>query len=147
MFKVILVAVDGSEHAKRALHVACDMSKRYGAALHLIHTPQLDTTALALDAGIHVGDPGLEQIREAGEVVISDAKAAAQSGGVTPASAMVSEIGSFSVADGVVERAKAVNADVIVMGRRGLGGVGSFFLGSVSQKVAHESPCACLTVH
>ena len=37
--------------------------------------------------------------------------------------------------------------DLIVMGSRGLSGIGSFFLGSVSDKVSHHTPCPVLIVH
>ncbi len=37
--------------------------------------------------------------------------------------------------------------DLIIMGRRGLSGVSSFFLGSVSDKVTHHAVCPVLVVH
>jgi len=46
----------------------------------------------------------------------------------------------------IVAAAREASADLIVIGRRGLGGVGSALLGSVSLKVGHLAECACLTV-
>src|SRR5690349_21187939 len=37
MFRKILVAIDGSQHAREALDIATDMAQRYGAALGLLH--------------------------------------------------------------------------------------------------------------
>ena len=37
MMKSILVALDGSESATRALAMASDLAMRYGAVLHLVH--------------------------------------------------------------------------------------------------------------
>ncbi len=39
MFRTIISAYDGSDHAKRAIPVACDLAKKYGAALWLCQTP------------------------------------------------------------------------------------------------------------
>ena len=46
----------------------------------------------------------------------------------------------------IVYQAEANAADLIVMGRRGLGDLGGLLLGSVSHKVAQLASCACLTV-
>jgi nucleotide-binding universal stress UspA family protein len=47
---------------------------------------------------------------------------------------------------GILSVANEENADIIVMGRRGLGDLAGLLLGSVSRKVSHLGECACLTV-
>lgn len=49
-------------------------------------------------------------------------------------------------ADEIITVAKQKQADLIVMGAKGLGAVGRFFLGSVSTKVAQHSSCSVLVV-
>ena len=49
-------------------------------------------------------------------------------------------------ADEIIAIAKQKQADLIVMGAKGLGAVGRFFLGSVSTKVAQHSSCSVLVV-
>lgn len=49
-------------------------------------------------------------------------------------------------ADEIIAVAKQKQADLIVMGAKGLGAVGRFFLGSVSIKVAQHSTCSVLVV-
>ena len=49
-------------------------------------------------------------------------------------------------ASAILAVAKEADADLIVMGRRGLGDLAGLLLGSVSQKVTHLAECACLTV-
>ncbi len=49
-------------------------------------------------------------------------------------------------ASAILDVAKAVDADLIVVGARGLGAVGRFLRGSVSTRVAHHSPCNVLIV-
>ena len=46
----------------------------------------------------------------------------------------------------ILNIANEEHADIIVMGRRGLGDLAGLLLGSVSHKVAHLAECACLTV-
>lgn len=43
--------------------------------------------------------------------------------------------------------AKDWNADLIVMGRRGLSGLQEVFLGSISNYILHHAPCSVLIVH
>jgi nucleotide-binding universal stress UspA family protein len=49
-------------------------------------------------------------------------------------------------ADEIIAVAKQKQADLIVMGAKGLGAVGRFILGSVSTRVAQQSPCSVLVV-
>ena len=46
----------------------------------------------------------------------------------------------------IVEMAKKWEADLIVMGRRGLCGLSEMLLGSVSNSVVHHAPCSVLLV-
>jgi nucleotide-binding universal stress UspA family protein len=46
----------------------------------------------------------------------------------------------------IVEQARALNADVVVMGKRGLGGLHGILVGSVSVRVAHRLPVPLLLV-
>lgn len=143
MFTSILVAVDGSEPAGRALIAACDIAKRYDAKLHLAHTPQIDTFSYAMGAGVVDIPPTAEEIMAAGTQVLADAAAVAKSKGVTPAT---KTLGAGDPAKHVIETAKANGVDLIVTGRRGLGSLSSLVLGSTSQRIAHDAPCAILTV-
>ncbi len=49
-------------------------------------------------------------------------------------------------AHAIVETAKKVNADLIVMGTRGLSGLKHVMLGSVAERTIRISPCPVLTV-
>lgn len=143
MFSNILVAVDGSDQSNHALATACDIAQKYQSKLHLVHSPQLETVALAVGSGAFSVEPSPEKINEAGKKVIDAAVEQAQRQGCSTESTI---IGNAYPADEILESAKKVDADLIVMGRRGLGGIASLLLGSISGKVSQESPCACLTV-
>lgn len=49
-------------------------------------------------------------------------------------------------ATGILDVAESVDADLIVVGARGLGAIRRFLRGSVSTRVAHHSPCDVLVV-
>jgi nucleotide-binding universal stress UspA family protein len=143
MFKNITVAIDGSDHAWKALAVACDLAKHYDGKIHLIHTPELSSTGIAVGSGAVEIPPSDADIANAGEVVMAEAATIARDIGVEPASQLVRN-GTPSAE--AVRTAQETGSDLIVTGRRGVGGIQSLFLGSTSQKIAHDAPCAFLTV-
>ncbi|WP_224815382.1 universal stress protein [Hasllibacter sp. MH4015] len=143
MFTSILVAIDGSEPSRHALKTACGLAKAFGAELHLLHAPQIETMAIAVGAAVVDVPVTPERIAEAGKGVMEDAVKRATEEGITVAS---DTIGSGDAVDNILDTAKLNSADLIVMGRRGLGSVASLFLGSVSQKVSHGAKCSVLTV-
>lgn len=146
MFKNIVVAVDGSDAGERIISVACDLAKFCKADVTLVHVPQSETAALAVGAvaGLHaaVAMPSNEQIEAAGRAVLQKATTQAAKQGVVAAQ----ELRRGEAADTIVEIANEIGADLIVSGRRGLGGLSSFVLGSTSQRIGHLAKCSCLTV-
>ncbi len=66
MFSNIVVAVDGSAPAKNAIQVACDIAKHYNSKIHLVHTPQVDTFAIAVGTSAVAVKASLDQIKDAG---------------------------------------------------------------------------------
>jgi nucleotide-binding universal stress UspA family protein len=49
-------------------------------------------------------------------------------------------------ADALIKVAEAVQADLLVVGNRGMSGVRRFMVGSVPNRVSHHSPCSLLIV-
>jgi len=143
MLTKILVAVDGSEHADRALAMACDIAGKYHAELHLIHVPQFEGVPMPLGAGAPVLPETFQAMEDAGDRVLEEAIEAANARSCRPATAATKHGDPATV---IQERASEVGADLLVMGRRGRGSLTGLLLGSVSQKLAQVSPCALLTV-
>ncbi len=143
MFKTILVATDGSEHAAQALATGCMLSRELGGDLHLVHTPQVETTAIAVGASAVVIPVSAEEIADASNKVISAASATAESAGCKVASAHVEQGDPAHV---IQTHAMKIGADLIITGRRGLGKIGGLLMGSVSQKLGQIAPCAHMTV-
>lgn len=143
MFLNITVAVDGSDHAEHAIATACDIAGKYNSSIHLVHSPQVDSVSVAVGSGSYLREPSEAQISAAGKTVMDGAIALATKQGHTP---KTTTVGNEDPAQEILDCAKENGSDLIIMGRRGLGKIGNLFLGSVSAKVSHESPCACLTV-
>lgn len=143
MFKNIVVAVDGSDHAKIALNIACDLSRTYEGAVHIVHAPFVETVAYATGSGVVEIAPSHDEVMKAGREVMEDAVARCKTMDIAPKTKTVKTGDTKAVILGVVED---TGADLVVMGRRGLGSIGSLILGSTSLRVAHDAPCAVLTV-
>lgn len=144
MFTNILVAIDGSAPSQKALEAACGIAKTYAAELHLVHSPQIETTLVTVGYEVVNVPVTPERIAEAGREVMDAAIARATELGCAPSG---TTIGTGDATDDILEAAKLHDVDLIVMGRRGLGSLASLFLGSVSQKVSHGATCSMLTVH
>lgn len=146
MFKTIVVAVDGSDCAKNAVTTACEIAAGGSAKIIIVHAPQAETTAFIVGGpvGYHelLTAPSHAELQETGEKVVAEAADIAKQKGCEVATDM--HIGD--PVRQVLKVAKDNDADLIVMGRRGLGSVASLFLGSTSQKIQHHATCSCLTV-
>lgn len=143
MFANITVAIDGSDHGQRALEVACGLAKRYDGKIHIIHVPELPPSGVAIGIGAIDVPVDMEQLVASGQTIMAQAATDARAYGVEPASQIV-RVGTPSAE--ILHTAEATNSDLIVTGRRGVGSIASLFLGSTSQRIAHDAPCACLTV-
>lgn len=149
MLQHILVAVDGSDHANKAVDLAADLAKRYQADLTILHVMS--------DPGSYSIPPGLQEyaaleqvfvtehdlLEGAAESIVERAAGRIERTGLDRPKA---EIATGHPASVIVSRAAEIGVDMIVMGSRGLGGVESMLLGSTSHKVAHLAACTVVTV-
>lgn len=147
MISSIVVGVDGSDAAGRALRFACEIAKQFGATLQISHSPRDETVTYAAEAisGFYVG-PNVahkEVLREAADKLIRKAQAIALEQGIEDVSV---HIGEGDPGRDLLAIAKSFDADLIVTGRRGLGDLGAFVLGSTSHQISKQAHCACMTV-
>jgi nucleotide-binding universal stress UspA family protein len=147
MFSKIIVGIDGSETSEAALRMACDVAGKYGAELHLIHTPQPQTVAFAMGAvaGYHavMTMPAPEEVEAAAQKILDTGEAIAKS---CDQKITKTYVGQGDPADAIVDRGELCGADLIVTGRRGLGSLGALVQGSTSLRISHLANCACLSV-
>lgn len=138
MFHRIVVGNDGSEHARQALEVALDIAQRYGAELHVAAVAQVPDYAGSVDEV----DEAIRQAKVYYQPAFDEAQALARSKGVSAQTHLL----KGHAAQGLIELARQVHADLIVVGSRGLSTFQRFLLGSVSEAVVHHAPCPVLVV-
>ena len=133
----IVVGVDGSEHAARALRCAVTEAQLRGATLDVVHTvpePYLIGDAMLVPL------PSRDELRAEAVAVIDHLLTEVDVGDVQTES-----IGAVGNAASVLCDA-AKGAELLVVGSRGLGGFRGLLLGSVTQQVVAHSPCPILVV-
>lgn len=145
MFERIVVGTDGSPHAKQAIRRACELARSQGvpeihvvAATHLLAPYELGRLRHELpDEFQNMVDQDFEA-----KARLSDAEAVAAEFDV----AVIRHDAQTPAAEAILAVAEDLEADLVVVGARGLGPIGRFVRGSVSTKVAHHSPCDVLIV-
>ena len=136
MFKKILVAIDGSGYSRQALPAALEVAKKFESAVFVVHVFEHDRGRAA---AFTIGTPA-EATR-----LIGDAVKLVRDAGLT-AAGEVHDRAVGHVAIDIVETARAIGADLIVMGTRGLSDVQGLLLGSVTHKVMQLAHTAVLVV-
>ena len=174
MFKSILVAVDGSDHARKAASIAADIAGIYDAKLslvqvvtgkkiaaevkrmaeveHLVQSPlpgaPAFNTAVPSEMGRMLGDANLHG-------AIAQIATAVGRRILDEAASQLRESKGIEVGKRlehgdpthlILACAENEHADLIVMGNRGLSDLEGTFMGSVSSKVTHAAKCTCLAV-
>jgi len=146
MFKTILVPVDGSDHAEKAVEVAADLAAKYGAALHIITVMENVELAPALRRfaeAEHIKGAEAQVATYISDRFVERAREVAVEGGAKTVETTV-EMGN--VQEMILAHAKKIGADLIVMGSRGLSDLKGLMLGSISHKIANSAPCTVITV-
>jgi nucleotide-binding universal stress UspA family protein len=142
MFHNILVAVDGSPHADRALTEAIDLARGSHARLTIMTSagePRAGTMmALASGAAAALG-PAI--LRESDTILRAAADRVPEDISVTTI------LTEKPIRHAILKRIAEGNHDLVVMGSRGRGTVRSAVLGSVSHHILHHSPVPVLIVH
>ena len=146
MLKNILVAIDGSEASTNALELAIELSKKFGAGLHLMHVVR--EMQVPLNPGLMQAYEKVERqrhdlLKSASEQLLNQSKRVAESKGIT---ALQTNIGFGDPASAIVKYADKNQMDLIVIGSRGLGQVERLLMGSVSRKLSNMTKVNCLIV-
>jgi nucleotide-binding universal stress UspA family protein len=146
MFQKILLPVDGSASATHATEAATEIARRCDAAVTVLcvyrhHSPL--EASLSLVGHPERGHSPDDALREYARDIARAAKAALVAAGVDRVEAHAKR---GQPARTIVEFAEAGGFDLIVLGARGAGDAGGFFLGSVSHKVAGLAKTSCLIV-
>lgn len=142
LFDRVLVAVDGSKEAARAVQAAAEVTKSTGAEftiLHVIYVP-----AAAYSSGSSAATRTERAARREAEDYLSAARDLAKKAGVDCSVRIVEDL--QSPVRGIIEFASKEHSDLIVLGTRGRGGFRRLLLGSVASGVVNFAPCSVLVV-
>lgn len=137
--KKVLVGLDGSASGEAALDVAAEEAALRGAVLRVVSIWEVSPRA---QEGTSPVPEVLENLRRLAEGIVKDAVARAEA--MQPGIVCEGDVLYGRAQDVLVEEAK--DAVVLVVGRRGLGGLASLLLGSVSRHVVNHAPCPVLVV-
>jgi nucleotide-binding universal stress UspA family protein len=147
MYSQIVVGTDGSPGASIALEHAMELARMSGATLHIVSAHRVTTPyqlAAASEVGMAaaaVGDSN-EAIHDDAQRICDAAVERAKDLGVNAESHCI----PGDAADALLTVAKDTGCDLLVVGNRGMTGVRRFVLGSVPNKLSHNSPASLLIV-
>jgi nucleotide-binding universal stress UspA family protein len=145
MYQSIVVGTDGSEGGMRAVQIAADIAAAAGgdATLHIVSVQKpMAASAMASSEMAMASGAGVEWEEEARKTLEGTLEQAARDAareGVT----VETHARWGNPAEVLCDLATHLNADLIVVGNRGMQG-GRRFLGSVPNTVSHHSPCSVL---
>lgn len=137
----IVVGIDGSQGARRALEWAVAEAKLRDAHLVVIHA-WLEPAAVAVGSVITAGGVEPEVFEETAERTVADVLKEVDTTGLPQG--IESHVVAGAPARSLLDAAK--DADIVVVGSRGLGGFTGLLLGSVSQQVAHHATCPVVII-
>jgi nucleotide-binding universal stress UspA family protein len=137
----MVVPTDFSETADKALAVAMDLARSLPARLSLIHVhapvmmlpPPIDMVSLDT-----IFPKAMEKLEEA----LAARAARVRDAGIDCDTAVLEGAPHVEI----VNQAEKENAELIVMGTHGRGGLASAILGSVTERVIHRATCPVLVV-
>jgi nucleotide-binding universal stress UspA family protein len=144
MFKSIIVGTDGSDTATEAVSQAIELAGSIGARLELVSAyepvPAQRLRAERMDAPEDL--QWAISPREDVEATLEAAAVLARGAGV--------EVATYSrqgdPADAILDVAEEQEADLIIVGNKGMTGAKRFLLGSVPNKVSHHAPCSVMII-
>ena len=171
MFRTMLAATDGSDHARKAVALAADLADKYGARLVILHVlmhgeppeelkrmaeiehlvdppppsppPAAVPGPVPVPAGEGRSATSYRVLEAIGRRIVAAAEAEARAKGVRE---VTTRIDDGDVATRILACAEAEGAGMIVLGSRGLGDLQGLLMGSVSHKVGQLAPVTCITV-
>jgi nucleotide-binding universal stress UspA family protein len=145
-YKSVVVGTDGSARAAVALRTAAEMAKAAEARLTVVVAfsshPREELARAQRDAPSELQWMMTDSAQA--EELAGRARTTALEAGVKDVKSRVVE---SDPADAIIGVAEDVNADLIVVGNKGMTSATRFVLGSVPNKVSHHSPCDLFIVH
>jgi len=144
MFRSIVVGTDGSDTATQAVRQAIDLAQAVGATVELVSAYEPVSAQRLKEERLETPEDLQWAIspREDVDATLEAAAAVAREAGVT----VSSYPRQGDPADAILDVAEEQDADLIVVGNKGMTGAKRFLLGSVPNKISHHAPCSVLII-
>ncbi len=136
----ILLPVDGSKYMERNVGYACDLARKLGSELTMIHVVTLPSPSLVEPEAID-----LAPLEQAGLNVLEKAKEIAESKGAAVRTKLETTQGN--PAQRILEVAESGRYDLITLGAKGHSLIRNLTVGSVCDTVVRNAPCPVLVIH
>src|SRR5688572_3587125 len=144
MIRAIVVGTDGSPTAREAVTQATELAKAVGAKVYLVSAYEPVPESRLRDERQQVPDDlqGMVNPLEDVESTLEESAGLMRDAGL--------EVETLpregDPADAILDVAEEKDADLVVVGNKGMTGAKRFLLGSVPNKVSHHAPCSVLII-
>jgi nucleotide-binding universal stress UspA family protein len=144
MIGSIVVGTDGSDTANEAVRQATELAKALGAKIHLVSAFEPVGNQRLREERQQVPEDMSWMVNEREDVnaTLKEAAERIEGDGVQ----VESYARQGDPADAILDVAEEQNADLIVVGNKGMSGAKRFLLGSVPNKVSHHAPCSVMII-
>lgn len=140
-FNKILVPLDGSQNAFRALSHACDLAEPFNATIELLYVLLLSKEIPSYAHNVTIPDSVITNAQEIGQNILKE--------GLQQIPSSIHVTYSLEIGfppEKIIEISQNNKTDLIVMGSRGLGVIKGILVGSVSSYVVHHAQCPVMVV-
>jgi nucleotide-binding universal stress UspA family protein len=139
MFKRIVVGTDGSDTAASAVETAAELAKISKAKLEIVSAYEPIPQSRLREEGEGISGDVAYAVnpREDVQLVLDQAAAVAKKAKVD----VVTHPREGDPADAILDVAEENDADLVMVGNKGMTGARRFLLGSVPNKISHHAPC------
>ena len=136
MLEKLLLAVDQSEHSRKAIPAAIELARAGGGTVHVLHVREVYYPVPPTVRG-----DTAEEAQQLVDGIVEELKGA----GLTADGAVRPSTGG-SPAGAILEYARQVGAGMIIVGSHGHSVLGGLLIGSVAHKLTQLSTCPVLVV-
>jgi len=144
LFGSLVVGTDGSETANEAVKQATELAQRVGATVHLVsaYEPVPEGRLREERQQIPEDLQWMVNPREDVDTTLEAAAKGLRDSGIS----VETHAREGDPADAILDVAEEQDADLIVVGNKGMTGAKRFLLGSVPNKVSHHAPCSVMII-
>jgi nucleotide-binding universal stress UspA family protein len=142
MISSMVVGTDGSETAQEAVRQAVELASRLGATVHLVSAYEPVPEGRLREERVQVPEDYEWMVNPREDVNTTLKGAAEQMEGIE----VQTHAREGDPADAILDVAEEHNADLIVVGNKGMTGAKRFLLGSVPNKISHHAPCSVMII-